>query len=64
MSRQRRDDAIALLDLDEGANGQANDEPPLDWPDFSDGIETEFCCPRCAYSWRGDPRPTVEEDEA
>lgn len=37
--------------------------PPESWPDFSSGIPTEFCCPRCSYAWRGNPAPNAEEKE-
>lgn len=36
--------------------------PPEAWPDFSNGIETEFCCPSCAYQWRGNPKPNAAEE--
>ncbi len=35
--------------------------PPEAWPNFSAGIEIEFCCPKCAYGWRGNPQPNAEE---
>lgn len=35
--------------------------PPEDWPDFSNGIETEYACPCCAYAWRGNAKPNEED---
>jgi hypothetical protein len=35
--------------------------PPEAWPDFSNGIPVEFCCPSCSYAWRGNPMPNAEE---
>ena len=35
--------------------------PPAQWPDFSAGIETEFCCPKCSYAWRGNPQPNEDD---
>lgn len=37
--------------------------PPASWPDFSAGIEVEFCCPSCAYAWRGNPKPNEADVE-
>lgn len=36
--------------------------PPEAWPDFSAGIPIEFCCPKCAYGWRGNPQPNAAEE--
>lgn len=30
-------------------------EAPEDFPAFGDDIQTEFCCPQCAYEWSGRP---------
>lgn len=38
-------------------------EPPAEWPDFSNGIEPEFCCPSCRYQWRGVAMPTEKDVE-
>lgn len=37
--------------------------PPTEFPDFSKGVEAEFCCPKCSYEWRGVAKPT-EADAA
>lgn len=56
----------ALLDVDAISAAMGYDPessvPPEAWPDFSAGIEIEFCCPRCAYAWRGNPTPNVAEE--
>lgn len=31
-------------------------EPPEDFPDYDEEIETDYGCPRCGYEWSGDPR--------
>jgi hypothetical protein len=44
--------------LDEMADeaGLILPEPPDDFPEFDDDIDTDYCCPRCGYSWSGAPR--------
>jgi hypothetical protein len=58
----------ALFDVDaiSAAMGYDPDSPipPEAWPDFSGGIETEFCCARCGYEWRGNPKPGAEDKAA
>lgn len=57
--------AITLFDVDEASKLAGYDpdspNPPDAWPDFSRPIPTEFCCPRCAYAWRGNPKPGADE---
>lgn len=31
--------------------------PPSSFPEFGEDIPTEYCCPRCRYSWSGSPNP-------
>ena len=31
-------------------------EAPEDFAEFGDDIETEYCCPKCSYSWSGQPK--------
>lgn len=42
-------------------------EPPSDFPEVNEDIETDYRCPSCNYSWSGDPKPkgpgTVPEEE-
>ncbi len=28
-------------------------EPPTDFPEADEDLETEFTCPRCSYRWSG-----------
>jgi hypothetical protein len=30
-----------------------SERSPEEWPDYSDKIPTEFCCPRCRFEWNG-----------
>ena len=30
--------------------------PPDDFPEYGDGITTEYCCPKCNYEWSGKPK--------
>lgn len=32
-------------------------EPPEEFPAYDEDIETEHVCPRCGYSWSGNPAP-------
>lgn len=29
--------------------------PPDDFPEYGDGLETEYACPHCGYEWSGRP---------
>lgn len=29
---------------------------PEDFGEYGEGIETEYCCPKCGYQWSGKPR--------
>ncbi|KKL26717.1 hypothetical protein LCGC14_2392510 [marine sediment metagenome] len=35
---------------------ELNPVPPEDFPEYSDDIETEYCCPKCRYEWSGKPK--------
>ena len=30
-------------------------EPPADFGEYGEDIETEYCCPKCGYQWSGKP---------
>ena len=30
--------------------------PPQEFPEYGEGIETQYQCPRCAYQWSGKPK--------
>jgi hypothetical protein len=30
-------------------------EPPEDFPEYDEDLETEYCCPKCGYEWSGQP---------
>lgn len=30
-------------------------EPPEDFGEYDEDIETEYCCPKCGYEWSGKP---------
>lgn len=57
----------ALFDVDALSSMMGYDPespiPPEAWPDFSNGIEVEFCCPVCSAGWRGNPKPNAEDVE-
>lgn len=36
-----------------GGNEPANDEPPADFPEKDENIETTHNCPKCGYKWSG-----------
>lgn len=36
-------------------------KPPAYFKQLPQRLDTEFCCPRCAYGWAGKPKPTVED---
>lgn len=31
-------------------------EPPDDFKEYGEDIETEYCCPKCGYQWSGKPK--------
>lgn len=33
----------------------ANIQAPEDFKEYGDGIETQYCCPKCGYRWSGKP---------
>ncbi len=38
-------------------------EPPEDFQEYGDDIETQYCCPKCGYEWSGKPKSDgVETD--
>ena len=49
------------LELGFGLEEEEEDEPaeqpdaPEDFKEYGDDIETEYCCPKCGYSWSGKP---------
>lgn len=36
-------------------------KPPQYFKVLPRQLETDFCCPRCAYGWGGNPKPTAED---
>lgn len=49
---------VGMADLGEMLGKAADEliaqkEPPDDFKEFGDDIETEFCCPKCGYEWSG-----------
>ena len=36
-------------------------KPPAYFKQLPRRLEADFCCPRCAYGWAGNPKPTAEE---
>jgi hypothetical protein len=30
-------------------------QPPDDFDEYDEGIDTEYCCPKCGYEWSGSP---------
>ncbi|HEX3640176.1 MAG TPA: ParB N-terminal domain-containing protein [Ktedonobacteraceae bacterium] len=39
--------------LDEEDDGR---ESPDDFKSYDEGIDTEYCCPKCSYQWSGKPK--------
>lgn len=31
-------------------------DAPSSFPEFDEGIETDYCCPQCSYCWSGKPK--------
>lgn len=50
------DELAALLTATPGDPGGAEPEAPDAFPAFDDDIDTEYCCPKCGYSWSGKPK--------
>ncbi len=46
---------LGVLQQDEQ---QTDDEaqPPDDFKEYDEDIETEYCCPKCQYKWSGKPK--------
>lgn len=42
-------------ELEELLNGVAEPTPPSEFAEYNEGIETEYCCPKCSYRWSGKP---------
>lgn len=40
----------------EGMKAMELPEPPDDFREYGEDIETEYCCPKCGYKWSGKPR--------
>lgn len=36
--------------------------PPAYFRRVPKRLPVDFCCPRCAYGWGGNPKPTGDED--
>ena len=45
-----------VYDLDKLADGLSDPEPPNEFPDYDDDIDTEYECPSCHYQWSGKPK--------
>lgn len=41
---------------------QTTPGPPQQFPEFGEGIETQFECPSCHYKWSGKPAPGADGD--
>jgi hypothetical protein len=39
-----------------GADQPAIADPPDDFNAYDEAIDTEYCCPKCGYSWSGKPK--------
>lgn len=49
---------LALTGFELGAISTLLAEPqggPAEFASYDEGIETEFCCPKCQYKWSGKP---------
>lgn len=42
-------------ELDAIMRGLAAPKAPDEFAEYDEGIETEYCCPRCQYRWSGKP---------
>jgi len=36
--------------------GINNDDPPDEFKEYDEKIETQYCCPKCSYVWSGRPK--------
>lgn len=36
-------------------------KPPAYFRVMPRKLDTDFCCPRCAYGWAGNPKPNAED---
>ncbi len=40
----------------EAKGGGGDAEPPSEFPEYGDGIVTDYRCPKCSYEWSGKPK--------
>lgn len=38
-----------------GMFGDDEKQPPNEFTEYDESIETEYCCPKCGYKWSGNP---------
>lgn len=50
------DEYAALIDQEQTSPPESV-TPPDDFAEFDEGIETDYCCPKCGFAWSGAPRP-------
>ena len=48
--------AAAVDELVKRVTESVMSEPPDDFPEYGDDIDTEYCCPKCGYEWSGKPK--------
>ena len=54
--QQLNTDAAALsLMLEVEADVVEDKTPPDDFAEYDEDIETQYCCPKCGYTWSGKP---------
>jgi rubredoxin len=35
---------------------EAEAAPPEEFPTYDEDLPTDFCCPKCGYTWSGKPQ--------
>ena len=42
--------------LESAADAMIKAEPPQDFAEYGEDIDTDYCCPKCGYVWSGKPK--------
>ncbi|MCP4991294.1 MAG: ParB N-terminal domain-containing protein [Colwellia sp.] len=52
------DGLLESMLAESGGDSDGDDvvEPPTEFKEYDDDIETQYCCPSCQYEWSGSPK--------